>query len=386
MNAGHKSQLLVNGRIFTGEEILPKREVLLADGMIGEVRLASRSAGDIPIIDLEGGLLAPGFIDCQVNGGGGVMFNDRPDLATIAAIIQAHRAFGSTGLLPTLISDDWAVMKKAAGAVRDARRAGMAGLLGLHFEGPYLNPAKKGAHDGRRIRPLDDGALDLFTGPGLGKVVVTLAPEIVPPGMIRRLSDAGVRVCAGHCAPTDGQIAAALDEGLAGFTHLFNAMPPLTSREPGVVGAALADQDSWCGIIVDGHHVDPITLRVAIAAKARGRIMLVTDAMAAVGAAARSFQLSGQTVTVADGRCSLPDGTLAGSNLDMLSAVRNTHQLLDQPLEEALRMASLYPAEFLGLGESRGRIADGYCADLVLLGDDLAVRRTWIGGQMSVHN
>ena len=387
MNAGHKSQLLVNGRIFTGEEILPKREVLLVDGEIREVRLASRRSDDVPAIDLGGGLLAPGFIDCQVNGGGGVMFNDPPGVAAIETIIRAHRAFGSTGLLPTLISDDWGVMTEAARAVREARRAGMPGLLGLHFEGPYLNPAKKGAHDGDRIRTMDDGAMDLFTGSGLGVVVVTLAPELAPPGAIRRLSDAGVRVCAGHCMPTDGQIAAALDQGLAGFTHLFNAMPPMTSRQPGVVGAALADPESWCGIIVDGHHVDAITLRVALAAKAGGRMMLVTDAMATVGAGAeaRSFQLSGQEVTVANGRCTLPDGSLAGSNLDMAAAVRNTHAWLDQPLEEALRMASLYPAEYLGMGDIRGRIAAGYCADLVLLDADLAVRRTWIGGQMSRH-
>lgn len=385
MNDGQNIQLLVNGRIFTGAEILPKREVLLANGMIQEVRLTSRMGSEIPTVDLDGGLLAPGFIDCQVNGGGGIMFNDQPDPAAIAAIIQAHRAYGTTGLLPTLISDDWATMTAAAQAVHAARSDQLPGLLGVHFEGPYLNPARNGAHAAAQIRALDDGAMELFARTDLGAVVVTLAPETVPPGTIRRLHDAGVRVCAGHCAPNSEQIAAALDEGLAGFTHLFNAMPPLVSREPGVVGAALADGNTWCGVIVDGHHVDPVTLRVAIAAKATGRMMLVTDAVAAVGSDLRTFQLSGHAVTVDGGRCTLPDGTLAGSCLDMAGAVRNTHNLLDLPLEEALRMASLYPAEFLGMSNVRGRIRAGYRADLVLLDDDLNVRRTWIGGELAVH-
>jgi len=391
MNGGRKLQLLINGRIFTGEEILPKREVLLDDGVIQDVRLASRApdeAGDIEIVDLEGGLLAPGFIDCQVNGGGGVMFNDQPSPAGIDAIIEAHRGHGTTGLLPTLISDDYSKMRDAVEAVRIACRYKAPGLLGLHLEGPYLNPEKNGAHKTAQIRPLDDGFLELITGTGLAAVVVTLAPEMVPPGTIRALSDDGVRVCAGHCAPGDDQIAAALDEGLAGFTHLFNAMPPMLSRDPGVVGAALADRNTWCGIIADGHHVEATTLRVALAAKSAisgGKMMLVTDAMAVVGAEQESFALSGQTVTVAGGRCTLPDGTLAGSCLDMATAVRNTVSMLGQSLEEALRMASLYPAGFLGLNDHRGRIAESYCADLVLLDDDLNVQRTWIGGQMAVH-
>jgi len=204
---------------------------------------------------------------------------------------------------------------------------------------------------------------------------------MVPPGTIRRLADAGVRICAGHSAASHDQITAALDEGLAGFTHLFNAMPAMASRQPGIVGAALADRNSYCGIIADGHHVHPTTLRVALAAKTAGRMLLVTDAMPSVGGSGDSFQLAGRTVNVSDGRCTLADGTLAGSNLDMATAVRNTVNLLEQTLEEALRMASLYPAEFLGLAHERGRIAPGYRADLVQLDDDLNVRRTWIGGE-----
>lgn len=383
-------QILRNARIFTGDEILQGRDLQLADGVIQALLPPDMT---VDAIDLNGGLLAPGFIDCQVNGGGGVLFNDQPDTSAITAIAQAHRTFGTTGLLPTLISDDWASMTAAADAVRAARRDGQPGLLGLHFEGPYLNPARKGAHDGGQIRPLDGPAMDLFSAKDLGVVVVTLAPEMVPGGTIAKLSQAGVRVCAGHSAANYDQTVAALAEGLRGFTHLFNAMPAPQSREPGIVGAALADPGSWCGIIVDGQHVHPAVLRNALAAKSRSRMMLVTDAMPTVGAAGgaaggaadHSFRLAGQTVTVKDGRCTTADGTLAGSNLDMATAVRNTVALLDQPLQEALRMASLYPAAFLGLDDRRGRIAPGYCADLVLLDDDLKVQRTWIAGQMAMH-
>ena len=375
------TQLLTNARIFTGDEILQGWGLRLADGLVQELLAPGASAGDTAMTDLGGDLLAPGFIDCQVNGGGGILFTDQPDVATISAIATAHRKFGTTGLLPTLISTDWESMTAAAAAVQTARKQGLAGLLGLHFEGPYLNPERKGAHDGAQIRPLDNTALDLFASADLGSVVVTLAPEMVPPGTIRRLADAGVRICAGHSAASHDQITAALDEGLAGFTHLFNAMPAMASRQPGIVGAALADRNSYCGIIADGHHVHPTTLRVALAAKTAGRMLLVTDAMPSVGGRDDSFQLAGRTVNVSDGRCTLADGTLAGSNLDMATAVRNTVNLLEQTLEEALRMASLYPAEFLGLAHERGRIAPGYRADLVQLDDDLNVRRTWIGGE-----
>jgi N-acetylglucosamine-6-phosphate deacetylase len=374
------TQLLTNARIFTGDEFLQGWGLRLGDGLIQELLAPGTAVGDEPMLDLGGRFLVPGFIDCQVNGGGGVLFNEQPDVAAIAAIAAAHRQFGTTALLPTLISTDWPTMSAAAAAVQKARKQDLPGLLGLHFEGPYLNPDRKGAHDGAQLRALDDAALDLFGLADLGSVVVTLAPEMVQPGTIRRLTDAGVRVCAGHSVASLGQSTAALDEGLAGFTHLFNAMPAMESRQPGIVGAALADRSSYCGIIADGHHVHPATLQVALAAKATGRMMLVTDAMPSVGGTANSFQLAGRTVSVREGRCTLEDGTLAGSNLDMATAVRNTVNLLDQPVEEALRMASLYPATFLGLEHDRGRIAAGYRADLVLLDDTLNVQRTWIGG------
>jgi N-acetylglucosamine-6-phosphate deacetylase len=240
-------------------------------------------------------------------------------------------------------------------------------------------------HDASRFRPLSDQLFELLANQDLGQRLVTLAPETLPAGTIARLAALGVRVCAGHTAASYDATRAALDEGLGGFTHLFNAMPPMESRQPGVIGAALEDENSWCGIIVDGQHVHPATLRAAIAAKPAGRMMLVTDAMPSVGMAKKDFVLKGRPVSVVDGRCTTEDGTLAGSDLDMASAVRNSVDLLGLPLAEALRMASLYPAEFLGLATARGRIRPGYCADLVALDEDLQVHRSWIGGDRADH-
>ncbi|HET8727380.1 MAG TPA: N-acetylglucosamine-6-phosphate deacetylase [Alphaproteobacteria bacterium] len=372
---------LTGGRVFTGDRILHDRAVLIDNGRITDLVPENAVPMAITRRPLHGGLLAPGFIDVQVNGGGGVLLNDAPTVETVGRIAAAHRRFGTTGLLPTLITDVPERMPKAISAVRDAIAAGMPGVLGIHLEGPFLNVARKGVHEPDKIRPATDAEVDILTSLGVGRTVVTLAPELAPAGFIAKLAAAGVRVCAGHTAATYDETMAGLREGVTGFTHLFNAMSPFGSREPGAVGAALDDPGSWCGLIVDGHHVHPASLRVAIAAKARGRMMLVTDAMSPVGSDDPSFHLRGETVTVRDGVCATADGTLAGSALDMASAVRNTVHMLGIDLTEALRMASLYPAAFLGLDRELGRIAAGFRADLVLLDEALAVEATWIAGE-----
>ena len=330
--------------------------------------------------NLAGALLVPGFIDVQVNGGGGVLFNEAPTVETLRRIGAAHRRFGTTGFLPTLISDRAEVMRAALAAVEQALAEEVPGVLGIHLEGPYLAPARKGVHDAKYFHAPGRDELALLCAPRRGVRLVTLAPDQVPLADIGALVDAGLIVCAGHTAADYATTRAALDAGVRGFTHLFNAMPPFGSREPGVVGAALEDAGSWCGIIVDGHHVHPASLRVALAAKPRGKMLLVTDAMPPVGADRPDYVLNGETITVKDGICRTAQGVLAGSALDMASAVRNTVQLLGLPLEEAVRMASTWPAEFLGLGDSRGRIAPGYRADLVALDDEYRVQRSWIGG------
>ena len=375
-------EALRGGRIFDGAKILEDSAVVVADGRIRDVVRESEIPPGTSDVDLAGQLLAPGFIDIQVNGGAGVLFNDQPNPDGIGAIAGAHRRLGTTGLLLTLISDDGEIMASAAEGVRTSVQQGEPGVLGIHFEGPWLNAQRRGAHDPSKLRRPDEPALHLLCSGGLGCVVVTLAPEMVPPGTIARLAGAGVRVCAGHSAATYDETWAALDEGLTGFTHLFNGMPPMENRAPGIVGAALEDRRSWCGIIVDGHHVHPAMLRTAIAAKETGRMILISDAMPPVGATRDEFLLGGRIVRIEDGRCVTEDGTLAGSNLHMALAVRNAIEQLGLPIEEALRMASLYPAAFLRLDQERGRIAAGYRADLVLLDDRFQAQRVWIDGNL----
>ncbi|WP_374014139.1 N-acetylglucosamine-6-phosphate deacetylase [Pseudoxanthomonas koreensis] len=371
--------------------------VLLDDGFHDDLALVLDDAGRIAALvpdaqarqhagtvqDLGGGWLLPGFIDAQVNGGGGVLFNNDTSPEAIAAIGRAHRRFGTTGFLPTLISDGAQVMERAIGAVRAAIAAGVPGVLGIHLEGPYLAPARKGTHDAGRFRVPDAAEVAMATALDNGITLVTLAPEQVPADIIRAFVARGAIVAAGHTAATYAQACAGLGAGVRGFTHLYNAMSPLQGREPGVVGAALEHRDSWCGVIVDGVHVHPASLRVALAAKPRGKVFLVTDAMPMVGSDDPSFELYGQAITAVDGVVRNGDGALAGSALDMATAVRNCVQLLGLPLEEAARMAATYPARFLGLEGRTGRIAAGLQADLVLLDQTLQVRETWIGGVSS---
>lgn len=373
---------LINGRVLRASGFVEGLAVLIDKGRILDVVAQDdarvKSAGSY---DLRGKLLLPGFIDTQVNGGGGVLFNDAPGVEAIREIGRAHRRFGTTGFLPTLISDDMHVVENALEAVQAAIRAGVPGVLGIHIEGPFLNEQRKGVHDATKLRELDEPALKHLTSLQGGRTLITLAPEMTTPQMIRRLSDAGVIVSAGHSNATYAQIKAALGQGLRGFTHLFNAMSQLTGREPGVVGAALDDPGSWCGIILDGLHVDPVVLRIALRSKPHDRFMLVTDAMPSVGIDGDEFMLQGRRITVRDGKCLDETGTLAGSHLNMAEAIGNATRMLEVDLAQAVRMASEYPSAFLGLDRELGRIERGYRASLVLADDNLNVLETWIDGK-----
>ena len=376
--------VLINGRVLQPEGFVTGRAVLIEQG-----RILALLPPDDPrcraarAYDLGGQLLLPGFIDSQVNGGGGVLFNDAPSVESIRAIGAAHRRFGTTGFLPTLISADLDIVARAIAAVRGALEAGVPGVLGIHIEGPFLNVARKGVHDPAKLRELDPSGLGLLSSLRGGRTVVTLAPETTTPHMIEQLVTAGVVVSAGHTNATYAEMQAALDHGLTGYTHLFNAMSQLTGREPGVVGAALDDPRGWCGIIVDGAHTDPAVLRIALKCKPHERFMLVTDAMPGVGTNNASFELQGRRITVSGYVCLDEDGRLAGSNIDMASCVRNAVTLLGVPLTTAVRMASEFPAAFLKLAHEIGRIAPGYRANLVLADDELNVKETWIDGQAS---
>lgn len=373
---------LINARVLTDagfEENLAVRLEGRRISYVGPVEAAPPA--DIEQIDLGGNLLLPGFLDTQVNGGGGVLFNGEPTVETIAEIGRVHRRFGTTAFLPTLVSDDLSVVADAIAATREAIAAGVPGVLGIHIEGPFLNEARKGVHDARKIRKLDEAAVNLLATPTGGKTLLTLAPEMTDPQTIRALVDSGVVVSAGHSNATYQQVREALGSGLRGFTHLFNAMSQLSVREPGVVGAALEDEESWCSIIVDGHHVDPVVLRLALRAKRKDRFILVTDAMPSVGTHNKEFMLLGRRITARDGVCVDEDGTLAGSDMDMATAVRNARRLLDIDVADAVRMASLHPAEFLGLSGDWGKVAAGYRANLALADDELNVVEAWIDGE-----
>ena len=372
---------LVNGRVLDDAGFVTGRTVLIeGERIIAVVPDDSPCCAGAKRIDLRGALLMPGFVDVQVNGGGGALFNDRRDVATLRTIAAAHRKFGTTSLLPTLISDDLPVVAEAIAAVSDAMTAKVPGIIGIHIEGPFLNEVRKGAHDAAKFRTLDAEAIELISSLKSGRTLVTLAPEMNDMAAIETLAARGVVISAGHSNASCAVMQEALSRGVTGFTHLFNAMSPLGTREPGVVGAALHDKDSWCGIIVDGHHVSPVTLQLALRCKRRDRFMLVTDAMSCVGTPDTSFKLQGRDIFVRHGRCIDEQGTLSGSALDMASAVRNAVDLLDIDLAEAVRMASTYPAAFMGLDREIGRIAPGYRANLVLADGELNVIDTWIDG------
>ena len=378
--ARHEAHAVLADRVFDGRHWHRNAAVLIEGARIRGVADWGEVPSDWPQHRLPvGANLAPGFIDLQVNGGGGVLLNDDPTPEAMRAIARAHRRFGTTGCLPTLITDTRARTQAAIAAARST--AGRDGVLGLHLEGPFISPARPGVHRPDRIARATADDLEWLADLGkAGASLITLAPECVPPGFVRGLTEAGVRVSVGHSEATAEDVMRAMADGLSGVTHLFNAMPPLAGRAPGIVGAALAEPRLTAGLIVDGIHVDLINVRAAFAAKGADGIALVTDAMPTVAAQTDRFQLMGRTITLKDGRLTAENGTLAGAHLDMASAVRNAVRLAGVPLEDALRAASLTPARFLGLDHERGAIRAGAYADLVALTPDFDVIATWVEG------
>ncbi|HTF95369.1 MAG TPA: N-acetylglucosamine-6-phosphate deacetylase [Cellvibrio sp.] len=382
-------QALVGARIFTGEQFLENHALVIQGEMIESLVPIANIPNDILRVGLQGGVIAPGFIDLQVNGGGGAFFTNDTSVSAIQMMLDGHRPTGTTSLLPTLISDTREVHQAGVRAVADAVATGLKGVLGVHIEGPFFNMARRGAHNERYIRKMEQADVDWLTASVKAqhtfKVMLTLAPEHVEAGHIKQLTSAGVIVCAGH---TDGHyedVVAALKEGLSGFTHLYNAMRPATGREPGVVGAALEDKNSWCGIIIDTYHVHAASARIAYAAKPKGKMYLVTDAMSTVGSPEKSFQIYGETIYEKEGCLVNAEGRLAGSAIGMIDAVRLNTTWVGVELAESLRMASLYPAEYMQVDHYLGRIRESYRADLVHFTDDFQVTRTWVAGDGREH-
>ena len=370
---------VVNGSVVTPDGLMNGATIRVVGDRIAMITPLERAPADA--VDLGGGWLVPGFVDTQVNGGGGVLLNDQPTVAGIAAIGAAHAPYGTTAFMPTLISDTPDVIEATLDAMDAAILAGVPGVVGAHIEGPWINPARKGIHDPAKFRLLDDAMIELLIRPRKGRVMVTLAPELTDPASIARLVAGGVIVSAGHTDADYETIVAAAGAGLSGITHLFNAMPAMVQRTPGLVGAALDDPRPWCGLIVDGVHVAPAVLRIAVKARGIERMMLVTDAMSSVGAVEKDFVLQGRQIRVQDGICAYEDGTLAGSDLDMAAAVANAMGMLGLEPVVAARLAAGNPAAFLGLEAERGTLAAGLRADWVQLTAAMAPVATIIGGR-----
>lgn len=371
---------LLGARIFDGFSIHEHSALLFADEHIVALTPADRIPIGYQPIKLAGGLLAPGFIDLQINGGGGLLLNNAPSAQTMLTMAQSQVPFGVTRILPTVISDAVSVTEQAIAAAKTCAHND-TGVLGIHIEGPFFSQQKAGVHRADQIRALanSDWAW-LETLAGL-PAILTLAPEQVPSAAIARMAALGVRVCAGHSNATLADVVQAHDHGLSGFTHLYNAMSQLTGREPGVVGAALTLTETWAGLIADGIHVHPSSIQAALNSKGFERIFLVSDAMATIGSPLTHFELYGERIDLRDGQLINAQGRLAGSAISLLDAVKYCLQTLGLPLHQTLAMASRIPAEYMQLGDRYGSFQAGRRADICLINDAWGIDRVWRSGQ-----
>jgi len=364
-------------RLFDGLKFCDEQVITIVNGKIIAID-SDTSRCDV----VAEGLVVPGYIDLQVNGGGGKLFNVSPTLDGLKTIITAHAQFGTTAMLPTLITDKVEVMVMAANAMAQAIAENVPGILGIHFEGPHLSFTKKGTHPEEHIRPISDKEWQILERKDIGQIIVTLAPESVQTSDIERMVSLGIKVCLGHSNADYSTAQSAIDAGADGFTHLFNAMSPIQGREPGVTGCALLNDQACCGIIVDGHHVDYETVKLALKTKPKGTVFLVSDAMSTIGTDQTEFSFFDRTVYLKDGRLTSTTGELAGAALEMSTAVENAHRGVNLPLGEAIRMASLYPADYINQSDIRGKLSIGCQADFVVLNEQLKVESTWIAGRV----
>lgn len=373
------AKAFVGATIFDGYKRHENSALLTDSDLVTKIVPSDHIPKDAETVLLKGGFLVPGFVDLQVNGGGGVLLNDQPTVAGIETICTAHAQFGTTSLLPTLITDDRDITQRAVAAGIEATKKKVTGFIGLHLEGPHLSVARKGAHDAALVRPMNSDDLNFLkvSRPALPHLMTTVAPESVSNAQISELTNADIIISLGHTAATYETAVEAASAGAKAVTHLFNAMSPLTHREPGLVGAALATSHLSVGIIADGIHVHPAAISIALSAKeGSGKIFLITDAMSTIGTDQTSFTLNDRTITRDGGKLVLQDGTLAGADLDMITAVQFMVNTVGIGIEEALRMAALYPAQCIG-AETIGHLQNGAVANMVHLNDELAIQSVW---------
>ncbi len=373
-------QALLGSQIFCGERFYDDHALLVDGKSIVDIVDKNHTPDNFNKIELDQGILAPGFIDLQVNGGGGVLFNNSPNKESLNTIIKAHQFFGTTSVMPTVISDSLEVLEQCIKTVTEEIKNNSS-LLGIHIEGPFFNTKYRGVHQKQYISTINSDYLNLFESLKGFPVMLTLAPECISSQQLKHLTSLGIKTLAGHSDASYDELDDAIKNGLDGFTHLFNAMSQISAREPGVVGSALHFENTFASIIVDLHHVHPSLIQLAYQLKPTGKLFFISDSMATINHGKPSFELYDEVVNELDGRLVNSEGKLAGSSITQIDAVKNAYQKCNIPLNQALAMASRYPAEYLGIANHLGSLKPGYRADLVHFDSNFKVRNAWVSGK-----
>ena len=373
-------QALLGSQIFCGERFYDDHALLVEGKSIVDIVDKNNTPDNFNKIELDQGILAPGFIDLQVNGGGGVLFNNSPNKESLNTIIKAHQFFGTTSVMPTVISDSLEVLEQCIKTVTEEIKNNSS-LLGIHIEGPFFNTKYRGVHQKQYISTINSDYLNLFESLKGFPVMLTLAPECISSQQLKHLTSLGIKTLAGHSDASYDKLDDAIKNGLDGFTHLFNAMGQISAREPGVVGSALHFENTFASIIVDLHHVHPSLIQLAYQLKPKGKLFFISDSMATINHGKPSFELYDEVVNESDGRLVNSEGKLAGSSITQIDAVKNVYQKCNIPLNQALAMASRYPAEYLGIENHLGSLKPGYRADLVHFDSNFKVHSAWVSGK-----
>jgi len=373
-------QALLGSQIFCGERFYDDHALLVDGKSIVDIVDKNNTPDNFNKIELDQGILAPGFIDLQVNGGGGALFNNSPNKESLNTIIKAHQFYGTTSVMPTVISDSLEVLEQCIKTVTEEIKNNSS-LLGIHIEGPFFNTKYRGVHQKQYISTINSDYLNLFESLKGFPVMLTLAPECISSKELKHLTSLGIKTLAGHSDASYDELDDAIKNGLDGFTHLFNAMGQISAREPGVVGSALHFENTFASIIVDLHHVHPSLIQLAYQLKPKGKLFFISDSMATINHGKPSFELYDEVVNESDGRLVNSEGKLAGSSITQIDAVKNAYQKCNIPLNQALAMASRYPAEYLGIENHLGSLKPGYRADLVHFDSNFKVHNAWVSGK-----
>lgn len=373
-------QAITGSKLFNGIDFIEHKALLIEDQHIAGIVNEDAIPTDFQVKKIEGGILSPGFIDLQVNGGGGKLFNNSPDKESLNTIISAHQYFGTTSIMPTVISDSLNILQKCTDTISNEINNNHS-LLGIHIEGPFFNVKYRGVHQKQYINTINASYLNLFETLDKFPVMLTLAPECISIKQLKHLKSLGFKILAGHTDANYDQLEEAVKYGLDGFTHLFNAMGQISAREPGVVGSAFDFDETSASIIVDLHHVHPSLINLSFKQKPKGKLFFVSDSMATINHGEPSFELYDEVVSESNGRIINSEGKLAGSSITQIDAIKNAYQKCSIPLESAISMATLYPAEYLGVSDYIGQLKKGYRADLAHFDSNFHVQNVWLAGK-----